>query len=163
MLNWYLVYTKPRHEDSVAAKFDERGFEVLNPKIKARKFVRRKFCEVSSPFFPTYIFIRFDDAMDYRNVKYARGVKNVVGFGGQPAVVHEGIIGSIKARMEDGVITLNPRKFNRGDEVIIHGGGFEGFRAVFKNEVNGIERVSILLKSAAMAHVVIDGRLLTKV
>jgi hypothetical protein len=30
MLNWFLIYTKPRCEDSVSSKFVENGFEVLN-------------------------------------------------------------------------------------------------------------------------------------
>jgi len=160
MLNWYLIYTKPRNEDPVAVKFRDRGLEVLNPKIRARKLIRRQLREVSSSFFPGYVFLRFDDVMDYRTVKYTRGVRRVVGFGGQPAVVPEDIIGSIKARMEDGIIILNPRRFNPGDDVVIRGGGLEGFTAVFEKEINGIERVSILLKSATMARVVIDGGLL---
>lgn len=163
MRNWYLIYTKPRNEDHLAGRFLDMGLEVLNPRIREKRHIRRKVREVESPLFPCYMFLKFDDTRDYRLVKYARGVRSVVGSGERPAVVPENIIESIRERMVEGVVTIKPGSFAPGDDVMIRGGGLEGFEAVFEREINGIERVSILLKSAIRARVVIDGALLTKV
>ncbi len=163
MLNWYLVQTKSRSEDVVAQKFRESGLEVLNPKYMARKLVRRRPREVSLPLFPGYVFLRFDDAMDYRMVKYTRGVRRVVGFGAGPAVVPAEIIEGIRSRIRGGtdeMVELYACSFRPGDEVIIRGGGLEGFTAVFEKEISGIRRVSILLNCALSARVVIDGAML---
>ncbi len=163
MLNWYLIHTKARSEDPVARRFLEKGMEVLNPRYRTRKLIRRRPREVSLSLFPGYVFLRFDDTRDYRMVKYTRGVRDVVGFGEGPSVVPEVIIESIRARMTgDGIVALEPCRFRPGDEVIIRGGNLEGFSAVFERELGGMERVSILLKSALSARVVIDGALLTR-
>jgi transcriptional antiterminator RfaH len=161
MLNWYLIYTKPRNEDNVSKKFIDVGYEILNPKFKNRKYHRRRLQEVISPLFPCYIFIKFDNIKDYHFIKYTRGVRRIVGTEKTPTIVPEEIITSIQRRMEQGIITIKPSKFKSGEEVVIKGGAFQGFEAIFERELKGIERVSILLK-AINARVVVDGALLTK-
>lgn len=162
MLNWFLIYTKPKCEDSVSFKLMEKGFAVLNPKIKERKYLRRKLQYVVSPLFPCYIFMQFDSPKDYRLIKYTRGVKTIVGTEDVPAVVPVEIIKSIQDRMEEGFVNITRRKFSAGEEVLIKAGPFEGFNAVFEKELRGTERVSILLK-AVNARVVADGAILEKV
>jgi len=161
MLNWFLIYTKPRHEDSVSGKFVENGFEVLNPKIEERRYIRRKLQDVVSPLFPCYIFVRFDNPNDYRLIKYTRGVKSVVGPEHIPSAVPEDIIGQIKERMEGGVIHMRPGSFAAGEDVSIQAGPFEGLEAVFEKQLKGSERVSILLK-AVNARVVVDASILKR-
>lgn len=161
MLNWFLVYTKPRCEDGVSTKFIENGFEVLNPKIEERRYIRRKLQDVISPLFPCYIFVQFESPKNYRLIKYTRGVKSVVGPENIPAVVPQGIIDQIRKRMEGGVIHRQPRSFIPGEDVSIQAGPFEGLEAVFEKELKGSERVSILLK-AVNARVVVDASILKK-
>lgn len=160
MDNWYIIYTKPKNEDGVSKKFVDKGFDVLNPKYNERKCVRGKLQEVASHFFPCYIFVRFNLLKDYRLVKYTRGVKRVVG-GNTPAAVPDEIIGSIRDRMEDGLVSIRSRGFDEGEEVFIKGGPFEGLNAIFEKEISGSERVSILLK-AINARVVVDSAFLER-
>ena len=160
MLNWYLVYTKPRCEDKVSNRLNENGFAVLNPKIKERRYIRRKLQDVLSPLFPCYIFVKFDNPQDYQLIKYTRGIKSIVGTESTPAIVPEEVINSINNRMRDGIITIKP-KFKPGEEVLIKGGPFQGLNAVFEKELKGIERVSILLKTIN-ARLVVDSALLSK-
>jgi len=161
MLNWFLIYTKPRCEESVSNKFVDSGFEVLNPKIEERRYIRRKLQDVVSPLFPCYIFVRFDNPQDCRLVKYTRGVRSIVGPENIPSIVPEEIIGQIKKRMEDGVIHIRPVSFVEGEDVSIQAGPFEGLEAVFEKQLKGSERVSILLK-AVNARVVVDASILRR-
>jgi transcription elongation factor/antiterminator RfaH len=161
MYNWYLVYTKPKNEDSVTSKLEGCGFEVFNPKLKERKYVRRKLRDVVSPFFPCYIFVKFKIPESYRLIKYTRGVRKVVGTENQPTPVHQVIIDSIRDRMDNGLVAIRPRKFSPGEEVLIKGGPFEGLDAIFIREMHGLERVSILLK-AINARVIVESAFLEK-
>ncbi len=161
MFNWYLVYTKPKNEDSLAAKFQTSGFEVFNPKLNERRYVRKKLQNVITPLFPSYLFVKFVFPDDLRFVKYTRGVRNVVGSESVPTIVPYEIITEIQKRMEQGVVSASPAKFNPGEEVTIKGGPLKDLEAVFEKELKGMERVSVLLK-AIDAHAVVDGYLLAK-
>jgi transcription antitermination factor NusG len=52
------------------------------------------------PLFPGYIFGKFDLDENYPLVRWARGVKKVLGFGGYPIPVSEEAIEIIKARID---------------------------------------------------------------
>jgi len=147
MSNWYLIYTKPRQEDRVALKLSDCGFDVLNPKIRERKYIRRKAQVVTSPLFPCYVFVRLDIPRDYRMVKFTRGVRSLVGPEGVPAVVPGEIISAIRARTKDGPVAIGPAALESGDAVYIKGGPFEGLDAVFVQELKGGDRVTILLRA----------------
>ena len=161
MRNWHLIYTKPKSEDLVEHKLRTAGFEVLNAKLKQRRYLRRKLQDAVSPLFPCYIFARFDTLNDYRLIKYTRGIKKIVGGEWMPSVVPDEIISSIWEREEQGVITVMPPSFEEGEEVLIKDGPFKDFEAVFQKEIKGIERVSILLK-AINARLIVDGYTLVK-
>lgn len=160
-MNWFLIYTKPKHEDHVTYRLTTAGFDILNPKIKEKKFYRSKLTEIVSPLFPSYIFARFDKLRDYHLIKFTRGVKWVLGNENGPFEVSDGIVSSIESRISDGVIAIK-RSFTEGDIVSIQGGPFEGITAVFEREMNGIERVSVLLQAVNL-RVVVDGRMLAKI
>ena len=162
MQNWFLIYTKPRSEDTVSNKFVDRGLEVLNPKLKAQKFIRRMFKEIISPLFPCYIFVKFHYPQDYYLVKYTRGVRSIIGTDKSPTIVHDDIINSIWNKTEKNpIITIKPSKFKSGEGVKIKSGLFEGFNAIFEKELKGVDRVRILLASHN-ARLVLDGALLGK-
>lgn len=115
-----------------------------------------------APLFPCYIFVNLDIARNYRLVKYTRGVKNIVGTAYAPAIVPDAIISAILDRMENGIITAKAQEFRSGDEIKIRTGVFDGFEAIFEREINGTERVSILLK-ALNARITLDRALLSRV
>ncbi len=150
---WYLIYTKPRCEDNIVTMLSGAGFTVLNPKIKERKYLRRKAVEVLSPLFPCYVFARFDKLRDYHLVKYTRGVKRVLCNEDGPAEIADNVVEAITSRMEDGVIRVRSG-FTPGQAVYIRRGPFEGFTAIFEREMSGMERVSILLKTINMRLVI---------
>ena len=161
MRNWHLIYTKPKNEDFVENRLQSAGFEVLNAKLKQRRYLRRKLQDVISPLFPCYLFAKFDSLNDYRMIKSTRGIKKIVGGEWVPTIIPDEIISSVWQREEQGVITVMPPSFEPGEEVLVKDGPFRDFEAVFQREIKGIDRVCILLK-AINARLVVDGYTLVK-
>lgn len=154
MENWFLIYTKPRCEETVTDKLGGAGFTVLNPKIRERKYSRGKVIEAVSPLFPSYVFAKFEKYRDYHLIRYTRGVKWVLSGEEGPAEIPDKVVDSILSRIEDGFVRIRS-SFTHGQTVIIKGGPFEGFTAVFEKEMSGMERVCLLLK-AINVRLVID-------
>jgi transcriptional antiterminator RfaH len=144
---WYAVYTKPRREDSVAFLLQNRGLEVLNPKIKFRKFKRNKLTDVIEPFFPCYLFANFDKDKYAHLITYTRGVRYIVGKK-NPVAVQDEVVNVIKDGIEDNnIIVIKPSTFKNGDKVLIKDGPFKDFYGIFEKEIKGHERVMILLET----------------
>ena len=146
-MNWYALYTKPRSEDLVASRLQDIGIEVLNPKLKSKKYQRNKISEVIEPLFPCYLFANFEKEKYSHLITYTRGVRYIVGES-HPVVVHDEVIGTIKESMEDGnIVVIRPQRFERGEKVFIREGPFKDFYGIFEREIKGHERVMILLDS----------------
>lgn len=147
--NWYCIYTKAGKEEAVSKALRERlGMEVFNPKIKRKRFIRGRYVEALERLFPCYIFSRFELDRHFHTIKYTRGVRRIVGDSlGSPYVVDEAIIKSIKSRMVDGFVTLQPRRFAPGEKVVIQEGPLKGLEGIFLEEVKPKERVLILLNA----------------
>jgi len=146
MKRWYVVNTKPRNEDRAARNLVNGGIEVLAPKLKLRKFKEGKFVHVVEPMFPGYIFVRFHPLDEFRMVKYARGVKTIVHFGGRIIPLQDEIIEFIRTKLENGVASVEKPKISKGEKVLIKDGPFKGFSGIFESELDGKERVAILLE-----------------
>lgn len=145
-MNWYVLYTKPRKEDAVAVRLQDAGIEVLNPKLKSKRYKQRKFIESIEPLFPCYLFAKFDKDKCSHLLTYTRGVRYIVGKS-NPIVVHEEVIGAIKERMGEGNIAINLQKFEKGERVLIKEGPFKDFYGIFERETRGAERVLIFLNT----------------
>jgi len=144
---WYAVYTKPKKEDSVAFSLQNIGIEVLNPKIKFRKFKRNRLTDVIEPLFPCYLFANFDKDKYAHLITYTRGVRYVVGKK-NPLVVQDEVVNVIKDGIEDNnIIVIKPSTFKNGDKVLIKDGPFKDFYGIFEKEIKGHERVMILLET----------------
>jgi transcription elongation factor/antiterminator RfaH len=146
MKRWYVVNTKPRNEERAAMNLLNGGIEVLAPKLKLRKFKEGKFVHVVEPMFPGYIFVRFHPVDDFRMVKYARGVKTIVHFGGRIIPLQDEMIEFIRTKLENGVASVEKPKIGKGEKVFIKDGPFKGFSGIFEDELDGKERVAILLE-----------------
>jgi transcriptional antiterminator RfaH len=144
---WYAVYTKPKKEDSVAFSLQNIGIEVLNPKIKFRKFKRNRLTDLIEPLFPCYLFANFDKDKYSHLITYTRGVKYIVGKK-SPVAVQDEVINVIKDGIEDNnLIVIKPSTFKNGDKVLIKDGPFKDFYGIFEKEIKGHERVMILLET----------------
>jgi len=160
--NWFAVYTKPKQEDAVACRLEDVGLEILNPKLRSRKYRHSKFTDVIEPLFPCYLFASFDENREFRLVNYTRGVRYILGKN-SPVIVPEGIIDVIKQNMEgDSVVKIKPENLKKGDKVKIKDGPFKDLCGIFERETKGPERVLILLDTIAYK-LELDSRSLVKV
>jgi transcriptional antiterminator RfaH len=142
---WYAIYTKPGKEDSIAIRLQGIGIDVLNPKLKSRKFRQSRLAEVIEPLFPCYLFADFEKDKYTHMITYTRGVRYLVGKQ-NPIVVHEEVINTIRKNISyDNIVIIKPQQFEKGDAVIIKDGPFKHFSGIFESEIRGPDRVMILL------------------
>ncbi len=161
-MSWYAIYTKPGKEDSVTFRLQGIGIEILNPKLKSKRYKRNKLIEVIEPLFPRYLFANFEKEKYSHLITYTRGVRYIVGKS-NPIVVHDEIINTIKEGMEDGnIVVIKPGRFQKGDRVMIKEGPFKDFYGIFERETKCPERVMVLLE---MIHyrLELDSCFLTKI
>jgi len=76
-----------------------------------------------------------------------RGLRGVVCFGDQPAVVPEWLIGELKQRCEHGPVELPERMFVPHERVMVIDGPFREFEGIFQRYLSGSERVAILFST----------------
>ena len=161
-MQWYAVYTKPKSEDAVAGFFENAGIEVFNPRLKQKKYMQGAYRDKISPLFPCYLFVKFEPETTSHMIKYTRGVKKIVG-GDVPWPVSDGVIDLIRNQEEDGVIAIKPPELKCGDSVAINDGPLSGLKGIFEKELNGQERVVLLLNAVEyQARAVVDRAFLSK-
>lgn len=161
IMKWHAVYTKPRNEDVVSLRLKDAGIDVLNPKIKSKRFRRNRLTENTEPFFPCYLFANFDRDKHFHLISYTRGVRYILGKG-NPIVLPDEIINTIKERMGDSNIVVIRQILEKGDRVLITDGHLKDFCGIFEREIRGSERVMILLNTIN-CRVEVDSWLLRKI
>jgi transcriptional antiterminator RfaH len=141
---WYVINTKPRREDLVFMLLRNHGFEAFLPKINSRK--KDKDLE---PLFPGYLFVKLDlTDPKWIKVKYLPGVRRVVSYGNQPAVLSDKIVSLIKDRLKrNDYQSKKLLKLKKGDRVRFITGPFCDLEGIFTGELAGRDRVRILLNT----------------
>src|SRR5438067_2112716 len=112
-ISWYVIRTKPCQEERAAENLEYWGIQVLAPRLATKKEESKW-----KPFFPGYIFAKFDIESKLQKVRFTRGVAQVVSFGGVPAVIQDEIIVSIRQRSDEKGIIHPPSALKRGDVLI---------------------------------------------
>jgi len=145
MRNWYVIQTKPKKEEEANSYLLTKGVEIFSPLIET--FVPRngKMSKELKPLFPSYIFGKFELEQDYPLVRWARGVKKVLGFGGYPTSVSEEVIEMIRKRTDDSGVVRKTNQFKFNDMVRIKSGPLKDLSGIFERWVSDSERVRILL------------------
>jgi transcriptional antiterminator RfaH len=143
---WYVIQTKAKQERRAEENLRRWSVETLAPKLYAPPAWQRTngARPRGTPLFPRYIFSRFVLGPLFAKVTYTRGVQKIVGFGESATPVDDAIIELIRGRtQDDGFVHLpEPRV---GDGIQVVDGPFATLEGVFEQELNGRERVLILL------------------
>lgn len=160
--NWYAIQTKPNQEDRVAYQLARIDLEILNPKQRKEKVVWGNIRTSVEPFFPGYLFAKFNPARFLHTIQYTRGVRSVLHFGMTLVRVDEDIIQGIRDRLgSDGCIASSSKAFIYGEHVAVTDGPLRGLHGIFKEEMKDRKRVLLLLEVlGASAQVVMDKRFL---
>jgi len=162
---WYLLRTKAGQERRAAAQLrriaDER--EVLLPLMKTQ--VRRSggMVELVTPLFPCYLFARLDVQREWTNLYFARGLREVVRFGDEPAVVPEWAIGELKQRCANGPVELPRPALLPGKSVKVVEGRLLELEGIFERYLSGSKRVAILLSLMGGTRALLPARMVVPV
>jgi transcriptional antiterminator RfaH len=144
--HWYAVHTHPREEFKALSHLRRQGYDVYLP--RHAKVIRhaRKSEKVARPFFPRYLFVKLDLAVDsWRAIRSTVGVSDIVCFSERPAPLPAGVIETLRREENaQGLIECAGRSLKVGDSVVILSGPFAHQLGRCSN-VSDDERVAILL------------------
>jgi transcription antitermination factor NusG len=146
--HWYTLHTKPRKERMVRDLLSGRGIESYLPMLKPRhRCGSTARCE--KPFFPRYLFARLDlQVIPMSSVNWSQGMTSVVSFGGQPAVVPDGVIHWLRARLAQ----ANGEDYHDGLPLVpntpmrVVEGPLAGMEAIFDRRLSSAGRARVLIQ-----------------
>ena len=148
-LQWYVLRSKPHKELILWRELTARGFECFYPQLHVRPVNPRS--RTIRPYFPGYLFLQIGveqvAASMFQWMPFSSGF---VCFDGVPASVPVHLIEAIRRHVDEvnaaGGLRGRAAGLQSGDGVVIHGGPFEGYEAIFDTRLSGSERVRVLLK-----------------
>lgn len=149
---WWAIYTRHRHEKSVAEILARKNFEVFLPVYEAiRRWSDRKM-RITLPLFPGYVFVR--GGLHRRlDVVSTPGVHMILFRGEQVATIPDAEIGAIR-RALDGSVRIVPHPFLQcGERVRVIRGSLEGVEGILvrkKNLCRLVLSVDLMAQSAAL-------------
>lgn len=156
-INWFAVQCKPWHEPFGAETVETLGLESFFPQCQRNKKICGKMRSVIEPLFPGYFFARFCPRLSLQAIRYSRGVLRIVGAGDTPLAIEDEIIEGIRARRnEEGFVALSDPPWRTGDRVMIEEGPFEGLTGIFQAELDGKDRILLLLEALGQARMVLQ-------
>jgi transcriptional antiterminator RfaH len=144
---WYVVQTKPHHEERATANLQGMGVHTFLPRVHVAGGARRG--RLVQPLFPRYLFVRCNILTLGQKIAYTRGVSRVLGNDAGPLAVDDEVVELIRNRAgADGVIAIAPT-FCIGQRVRVAAGPFKDFVGVFAAELRPSDRVAILIRTVS--------------
>ena len=145
MEHWYALYTKPKMEYQVSTLLGKKGIYTYLPLMDVPDTKRQTW--VKQPFFPCYLFALADlDVVGQGTLAWTPGLRRVVSFGGEPAVVGDEVITVLQKRLaEKRGRRLVDERFRHGEPVVITTEPFQGLEAVFDETLSASGRVRVLV------------------
>jgi transcription termination/antitermination protein NusG len=127
---WRVFYTRPRAEKQVRERLAAAGHEVFFPEREVLRQWSDRKKKVREPLFPGYLFANVDESARL-DVLQDHAVVKTVSFGGNPAIVIEEEIESLKAlqAVPDRIEAVARQAAPLGSEVIVTSGPLKGLRA----------------------------------
>ncbi len=145
MENWYVIQTKPKKEEEATSYLSKKGVEIFSPLIETFASRNGRIDKELKSLFPGYIFGRFDLDQSYPLVRWARGVKKILGYGECPASISEEVVETIKERTDAQGIVRMGHHFEPNDLIRIKTGPLKDLLGIFERWVSESERVRVLL------------------
>jgi len=145
---WYCVRTQSKREAVAAGQLELLGgVEVFAPRIRFRRNTKRGKVWFEEALFPGYIFARFDFQTLFRRVSSTVGVRGLVRFRGDCAIVPDWMIETLRdERFDEGPVTIELPMVKVGDETVLSEGALCGLHAVITQVCSGGERVKVLME-----------------
>lgn len=144
---WYVLRSKPNKELALWRELAARGLESFYPQLRVRP-VNPRSRKIRS-YFPGYLFLHVDiEQVGMSVLQWMPFSSGLVAFDGLPAIVPDSLVQAIRRHVDE-INAAGGEQFvdlKPGDTVLIQGGPFDGYEAIFDTRLAGTERVRILLK-----------------
>ena len=124
---WVAIYTNSRAEKKTDQRLKELGFETYLPLRRKLHRWSDRWKNVEEPLIKSYLFVKIR-ATDVVPLRCAFGVSYIVSWHGQPAVIPDKEVESIRRLMEAEaeVNVMNDSELKEGKQVRIIDGQFKG-------------------------------------
>lgn len=140
-MEWYALYTRPRHEKKVHDQLVEKGMTSFLPMVEhVRQWADRRK-RVKVPLFTSYVFVNIDLKNRYTALQ-THGVVRLVSFGGVPAAIPDWQIEQLQQAIEYPETLRLENYLREGDWVEVAEGPFRGIKGRLR-ELRGETRVVI--------------------
>src|SRR5271169_3295488 len=137
---WYVAYTYPRHEKSVADQLTHKSVETFLPTCNKTSRWKDRQVKIALPLFPGYVFARIC-ASARLTVLSIPSVIRMVSFKGVPVPVSDAEIDAVRLCIGRGA-TLHPHRFVAvGERVRVTKGVFEGLEGIVVRQNNSCKLV----------------------
>ncbi len=144
MINWYAIYTRPRHEKKVYEILIEKEIEAFLPMIKKVSQWKDRKKKIDTPLFNGYMFVHID-YKDRFSVLQTKGVVKIINFSNEPVIVPDWQIDSLKKMLTRPEKVQLENYMKIGDPVVIDFGPFKGMKGIVK-VVKGRQRLIISIE-----------------
>jgi transcription antitermination factor NusG len=152
-LNWYALYTCPRHEKCVAQQIEQRSIACFLPLYRSVRRWKDRRKELELALFPGYVFVRLALKDRLRILQVPSAVR-LVSFNGQPAVLPEAEIEGLRQRLAHGSGGMEPHPYLRvGRRVRVRGGPMQGLEGIIvrrKDRCRVVFSLDLLMRSVAV-------------
>ncbi len=144
--NWFVVYTKSRHEKRVAERFEEINIDYYLPvQTVVKKWSDRKK-KITEAIFKSYIFVRIG-LLEYEKVLQTDSVVGFVKFSKYPEIVPVRQIDLIKRILDsDYELNVDAENYDTGDSVEVIFGPLAGIVGELV-EIKGASRLVVHIDS----------------
>jgi len=152
MISWFAVRVRSRHEKTTAIGLRQRGLEEFLPLHTVRRRWSDRFMDVDEPFFPGYVFCRFD-VRDRMPILSTPGVVSIVGIGKIAEPVDDAEIAALQGVVKSGCGAQPWPFLYVGQHVRIDAGplaGMVGLLVEVKKSSRLVISVTLLQRSVAV-------------
>jgi transcription antitermination factor NusG len=142
--NWFVLFTRSRHEKKVEDELLKRGYESYCPKLKQLKKWSDRIKVVEEPLFKSYCFVRIHEKQKFE-VLNRQGVVDFVRFGGKSATLRSDVVEKIKYMLNEfEAAEINIERLNERDNVLTKSGVFIDSRGIVLEDKS--KHVILLIK-----------------
>jgi len=150
--HWYAVYTRSRHEKTVAQQLVHKSVDHFLPLYETiRKWKNGRF-KVRLPLFPGYLFVHIT-LRERLQVLQVPGVVQLVGSGGMPLPLPGAEIETIRDALSKG-LQAHPHPYLKvGSRVRICNGPLEGLHGILlrkKGKLRVVVSVDLIMRSISI-------------
>lgn len=144
--SWFLVYAKPRQEETAKIQLSRQGYGIYLPMAQQTRQRGARRITYIEPLFPRYLFIHLNTCTDdWGPIRSTVGVSALVRFGKEPALVPDELIGLLRSRESaTGLHVWTTPGFRTGQTVRVMEGAMQGYEGIFI-AASGHARAMVLL------------------